>query len=70
MNGNLLIFGGRSITGALTGTAADIADTLAFSDLQEVRSIIEECPLDQAPDAYARMMSGDARFRMVLTAGR
>jgi alcohol dehydrogenase, propanol-preferring len=70
VNGTLLIFGGRSMTGALTGTAADIADTLAFSNMQAVRPMIEECPLDQATDAYARMMSGRARFRVVLTAGR
>jgi alcohol dehydrogenase, propanol-preferring len=65
-----LIFGGRSMKGALTGTPADIADTLAFSDLQAVRPMIEEYPLDQAPEAYARMMSGRARFRVVLTTGR
>ncbi len=65
-----LIFGGRSMKGALTGTASDIADTLAFSDLQAVRPMIEEYPLDQAPEAYARMISGRARFRVVLTTGR
>ena len=65
-----LIFGIRSITGALTGTPADIADALAFSALQRVRPMIEEMPLDQAPEAYARMMSGHARFRVVLTTGQ
>jgi propanol-preferring alcohol dehydrogenase len=70
VNGFDLIFGGRSIKGALTGTAVDIADTLAFSDLQAVRPMIEEYPLDRAMDAYARMMSGHARFRVVLTTGQ
>jgi len=61
-----LIFGERSIHGALTGSAADNEDTLAFSVLQDVRARIEVVPLDQAPAAYARMMSNQARFRMVL----
>jgi alcohol dehydrogenase, propanol-preferring len=61
-----LIFGGRSIYGALTGTAIDNEDTLAFSVLQNIRPMIETVPLEQAADAYARMMQGKARFRMVL----
>jgi alcohol dehydrogenase, propanol-preferring len=62
-----LVFGGRSIYGALTGTAIDNEDTLAFSVLENVRPMIETRPLEQAADAYARMMQGNARFRMVLT---
>ena len=62
-----LVFGGRSIYGALTGTAIDNEDTLAFSVLENIRPMIETVPLEQAAEAYARMMQGKARFRMVLT---
>src|SRR5262249_12767183 len=60
------IFGGRSIYGSLTGTPIDGEDTLAFSVLENIRPMIETVPLEQADDAYARMMQGKARFRMVL----
>src|SRR5216684_1042558 len=59
-------FGGRSVYGSLTGTAIDQEDTLAFSALENIRPMIETVPLEQAADAYARMMQGKARFRMVL----
>ena len=62
-----LVFGGRSIYGSLTGTAIDNEDTLAFSVLENIRPMIETLPLEQAADAYTRMMQGKARFRMVLT---
>ena len=62
-----LVFGGRSIYGALTGTPIDNEDTLAFSVLENIRPMIETVPLEQAADAYARMMQGKARFRIVLT---
>ena len=62
-----LVFGGRSIYGSLTGTPIDSEDTLAFSVLENVRPMIETAPLEQAADAYARMMQGKVRFRMVLT---
>lgn len=65
-----LVFGRRAIYGALTGTAIDNEDTLAFSVLENVRPMIETRPLEQAADAYARMMEGKARFRMVLTMRR
>jgi len=65
-----LIFGARSLEGSLTGTAVDIEDTLAFSMLQNVRPIIEMVPLERAAEAYARMMRGAARFRIVLTTGQ
>jgi alcohol dehydrogenase, propanol-preferring len=65
-----LIFGGRSIEGSLTGSAIDGQDTLSFSVLENVRPMIETMPLEKAADAYARMMSGEARFRMVLTTGQ
>ena len=61
-----LVFGGRSIYGSLAGTAMDTEDTLAFSVLENIRPKIETVPLDQAADAYARMMQGEARLRMVL----
>ena len=62
-----LVFGGRSIYGALTGTPIDNEETLAFSVQENIRPMIERLPLERAADAYARMMQGDARFRMVLT---
>lgn len=62
-----LVFGGRSIYGTLTGTAIDSEDALAFSVLENVRPMIETVPLERAADAYARMMQGKARCRMVLT---
>jgi len=61
-----LVFGGRSIYGTLAGTAIDNEDTLAFSVLENIRPMIETVPLEQAAEAYARMMQGKARFRMVL----
>src|SRR6266403_2181548 len=61
-----LVFGGRSIYGSLTGTPIDSEDTFAFSVLENIRPMIETLPLEQAADAYARMMQGKARFRMVL----
>ena len=61
-----LVFGGRSVYGSLTGTPIDSEDTLAFSVLENIRPMIETAPLEKAADAYARMMQGKARFRMVL----
>ena len=66
LNAFPLIFGGRSIYGSLTGAPIDNEDTLAFSVLENIRPMIEAVPLEQASDAYARMMEGKARFRMVL----
>jgi D-arabinose 1-dehydrogenase-like Zn-dependent alcohol dehydrogenase len=66
LNAFPLVFGGRSIYGSLTGTPIDSEDTLAFSVLENIRPMIETLPLKQAADAYARMMQGKARFRMVL----
>ena len=62
-----LIFGARSLEGSLTGTAIDIEDTLAFSVLENVRPMIETVPPERAAEAYARMMRGEARFRIVFT---
>jgi propanol-preferring alcohol dehydrogenase len=61
-----LVFGGRSIYGSPAGTAIETEDTLAFSVLENIRPMIETVPLEQAADAYDRMMKGKARFRMVL----
>jgi len=61
-----LVFGGRSVYGSLTGTAIEQEDTLAFSVLENIRPMIETAPLEQTADAYARMMQGKVRFRMVL----
>jgi propanol-preferring alcohol dehydrogenase len=66
LNAFPLVFGGRSVHGSLTGTPIDAEDTLAFSVLENIRPMIETVPLEQAADAYARMMQGKARFRMVL----
>jgi alcohol dehydrogenase, propanol-preferring len=66
LNAFPLVFGGRSVYGSLAGTAIDTEDTLAFSVLENIRPMIETLPLEQAADAYARMMQGEARFRMVL----
>src|SRR5215510_10893908 len=61
-----LIFGNRTIQGWASGTAADSEDTLRFAELTGVRAMIETYPLEKAGEAYARMMSGDAQFRVVL----
>jgi D-arabinose 1-dehydrogenase-like Zn-dependent alcohol dehydrogenase len=61
-----LIFGGRSIVGSLTGTPIQNEDGLAFSAANGVAAMIEKLPFEDAPKAYERMMSGQARFRVVL----
>ena len=61
-----LIPGRRSIAGWPSGTAIDSEDTLSFSAMTGVRPKIEVFPLDRADEAYDRMMSGKARFRVVL----
>jgi len=62
-----LIFGSRSIQGWAAGTPADSEDTLRFAELTGVRAMIETYPLEKAAEGYARMMSGNAQFRVVLT---
>jgi len=52
-----------------SGTSADSQDTLAFSARNGVRPVNEVFPLERAGEAYDRMMSGKARFRVVLTTG-
>jgi D-arabinose 1-dehydrogenase-like Zn-dependent alcohol dehydrogenase len=63
---SLLIRGRRSIAGWYSGTSIDSQDTLAFSKLVGVRAMTEVYPLERAGEAYERMMSGAARFRVVL----
>ena len=62
-----LIFGNHVIQGWAAGTPADSEDTLRFSELTGVRPMIETYPLEKAAEAYARMMGGNAQFRVVLT---
>ena len=62
-----LITGSRTIQGWAAGTPADSEDTLRFAELTGVRPMIETYPLERAAEAYARMMSGSAEFRVVLT---
>ena len=62
-----LIFGSRQVQGALTGDPATGDATLKFSVLSGVAAMIETMPLEKAAEAYAKMMAGKARFRIVLT---
>lgn len=62
-----LIMARRSVKGWPSGTAMDSQDCLEFAALTGVRPMIEEFPLEQASQAYERMISGKARFRAVLT---
>ncbi len=62
-----IILSRRSIQGWPSGTAKDSEDTLQFSALTGVRPMIERYPLGKAADAYDQMISGRARFRVVLT---
>ncbi len=66
----ILIAGRRSVVGWYSGTSIDSQDTLAFSVLSGVRAMTEVFPLERASQGYERMMSGEARFRAVLTIGR
>jgi D-arabinose 1-dehydrogenase-like Zn-dependent alcohol dehydrogenase len=85
VNGTLLIVGAapsmqispisllgacQSIKGWYSGTSIDSEDTLTFSSRTGVRSMNEIYPLERVSEAYDRMMSGKARFRVVLTMGR
>jgi D-arabinose 1-dehydrogenase-like Zn-dependent alcohol dehydrogenase len=62
-----LISGSRTIQGWASGTPTDSEDTLRFAELTGVRPMIETYPLEKAAEGYARMMSGHAEFRVVLT---
>ncbi len=62
-----IIFQSRKLEGALTGDPVTGDRTLRFSVLSGISAMIETAPLEQAAAAYAKMMAGKARFRMVLT---
>ncbi|MFD6293625.1 alcohol dehydrogenase catalytic domain-containing protein [Streptomyces sp. NPDC060235] len=62
-----LLIPGRVVRGHPSGTSQDVEDAMGFSALFGIRPMIETVPLDGVGDAYQRMLSGDARFRMVLT---
>jgi len=64
-----LISGRKSIRGWASGTAKDSEDTMQFSAFSGVRPMIERFPLEKAAEAYEHMISGRARFRVVLTMG-
>lgn len=64
-----LISARKAIQGWPSGTAKDSEDTLQFSSLTGVRPMIERYPLEKAAEAYDQMISGRARFRVVLTIG-
>src|SRR3984893_16451446 len=64
---NHLLIGSKAIQGWASGIPTDSEDTLRFAELTRVRPMIEKFPLDKVNEAYARMMSGKAQFRVVLT---
>ncbi len=70
VNPIVLLSGRRAVKGWYSGTAMDSQETLAFSARTGVRSMNEVYPLERAAEAYDRMISGKARFRVVLTAGQ
>ncbi len=65
-----LIGGSKSVHGWASGHARDSQDTLEFSAFSGVRPMIERYPLEKAAEAYEQMISGRARFRVVLTIGK
>ncbi|HEY6307776.1 MAG TPA: alcohol dehydrogenase [Candidatus Angelobacter sp.] len=62
-----LVFGKKRIQGWAAGIPTDSEDTLRFAEMTGVRPMIEKYPLEKAAEGYARMMSGKAEFRVVLT---
>mgnify|MGYP003575435770 CR=1 FL=1 len=69
VSAGFLVGGERSVLGSITGSPYENEKTLDFSVLTGARPWIETMPLEQANEAYLRMKSGDAKFRMVLTMG-
>jgi propanol-preferring alcohol dehydrogenase len=61
-----LVFGGRTVRGSVTGTVIENVDNPRFALEHGIRSRNEVPPLSEAPEAYHRMVSGEARFRAVL----
>jgi alcohol dehydrogenase, propanol-preferring len=66
VDASALVFGSRSIVGSLTGSSIENEASLQFSARHGVAPMTEVLPFEDAPAAYARMMSGHARFRVVL----
>jgi D-arabinose 1-dehydrogenase-like Zn-dependent alcohol dehydrogenase len=69
VTGMQMLGGRNTVQGWPSGTSMDSQDTLAFSVLTGVRPMTEVFSLERAAEAYERMMSGKARFRVVLTTG-
>ena len=67
LSSGYMVSGERSVQGSLTGTPYDNEKTLGFSVLAGIRPQIETMPLEQANEAYQRLLKGDVKFRMVLT---
>lgn len=67
LSSGYMVGGERSVQGSLTGTPYDNEKTLAFSVLADIRPQIETLPLEQANEAYQRLLQGEIKFRMVLT---
>jgi D-arabinose 1-dehydrogenase-like Zn-dependent alcohol dehydrogenase len=65
-----LLSGRRSVAGWYSGTSIDSEDTLSFSALTGVKAMTEVYPLERTAEAYERMISGKARFRVVITTAR
>jgi D-arabinose 1-dehydrogenase-like Zn-dependent alcohol dehydrogenase len=65
-----LVGGSRQVVGHASGTSKDSEDTLDFSSLMTIAPRIETYPLDEAAAGYDRMLSGEARFRVVITTGK
>ena len=61
-----LIAGSHALQGWWSGIPTDSEDTMRFAELSGVRAMIETYPLEKAGEAYDRMMSGHAQFRVVL----
>ncbi|SEO48446.1 alcohol dehydrogenase catalytic domain-containing protein [Amycolatopsis saalfeldensis] len=64
-----LIFGTRTVSGSLTGSSIENEDSLAFANARGIHPMTEVLPFAEAPRAYERMLSGQARFRVVLELG-
>ncbi|WP_327289763.1 hypothetical protein [Streptomyces sp. NBC_01198] len=62
-----LLIPGKVVRGHPSGTSQDVEDTMDFSVLNCVRPIVEQRPLAEIKEAYRRMMTGEARYRMVVT---
>jgi len=66
VSGIFLLMGRRSVVGWPSGTSLDSQETMAFCELTGIRPMTEVYPLERAAEGYERMMSGKARFRVVL----